>query len=72
MNNDVPVTYRRQVRRVAGAVLGAVCLLALAACGRPCSVESATASRTEPADRRPPRRAAATTERDRAHQHSRY
>ncbi|MFF7053487.1 ABC transporter substrate-binding protein [Streptomyces griseorubiginosus] len=33
MNSDVPVTSRRQVRRVAGAALGAVSLLALAACG---------------------------------------
>ena len=44
MNDDVPVSSRRQLRHTAAAVLGAVSLLALAACGSADPTPAATAA----------------------------
>ncbi|ELP68628.1 ABC transporter substrate-binding protein [Streptomyces turgidiscabies] len=44
MNDDVPVSSRRQLRHTAVAVLGAVSLLALAACGSADPTPAATSS----------------------------
>ncbi|WP_329446395.1 hypothetical protein [Streptomyces canus] len=44
MNDDVPVSSRRRLRHTAVAVLGAVSLLALAACGSADPTPPATSS----------------------------